>query len=880
MSCLAGHESEKSTIITTGMHRSGTSFTAALLQSAGVDLGQRLMGCHESNPRGHFENRDFVEFHRKVLQSQGINEAGYTLQEKIDVEEHYVEEAQQIISENSISQLWGWKDPRTSLFLDFWADLLPNSLFLMIYRSPWEVVDSFYRRGTDSLILSHPELAVKVWIRYNKKILDFYDNFPERCYLTNTHQVAEDPQGFIEKANAKFKTNLSFPKSEIYDQSLLHKEVSKLPGAALVSHYFPEALDIYRELELRANRIDEDTDVSWFKELNTSRYRIKTFQNWLAIRNLEKERKSIQVELKQTQTQLEQAQAQQQQTQTQLEQTQTEQSRNVEKLIHWIEQLDSLILSMVNSNRWKLGSFFYFIYRKVLFKSLDTPPQEHHRSIVGRIQTWKPDYRSESLPNQQKKIFKNIELNLASSQLHHFGDYVRRFLGKTWNKNYKKTSVESNNRLFVKPTNISPKFSESTLSIDYNKGSKFSRKPFKVLLCSHNLSWQGAQNSLFELAIGYKNSNLLEPIVFSPTDGPLRQLYEKQNISVIVHKFPTNGLTDANKFDKEITVFCEKLQEQKIDVIHVNTLKGFYAILAAHKLSLPCIWNIRESEKPETYFNYLPSYLRESAYNCFKYASSVVFVANATRYLWEHLNSENNFVCINNSIDETRYWFHAQDWGREEARAAFGIEPHEKLLLSIGTVSERKGQKDLIEAYRLLPKELASTCKVFIVGGNDSRYARQLNNKIQKLPIDIRGKIKIIPETSQENSVRKVAEFYLAADLFVFCSRMESYPRVILEAMNFGLPIITTPVFGVTEQVIEGGNALYYTAGNYQMLSQKLQKVISNNELLNKYRIASKARFKRINSHNKMINAYRDLLISCCRQQSTSNSNLRCEVQK
>jgi len=415
MSCLAGHESEKSTIITTGMHRSGTSFTAALLQSAGVDLGQRLLGCHESNPRGHFENRDFVEFHRKVLQSQGINEAGYTLQEKIDVEEHYVEEAQQIISENSISQLWGWKDPRTSLFLDFWADLLPNSLFLMIYRSPWEVVDSLYRRGTDSLILSHPELAVKVWIRYNKKLLDFYDNFPERCYLTNIHQVAEDPQGFIEKANAKFKTNLSFAKSEIYDQSLLHKEVSKLPGAALVSHYFPEALDIYRELELRANRIDEDTDVSWFKELNTSRYRIKTFQNWLAIRNLEKERKSIQVELEQTQTQLEQAQAQQQQTQTQLEQTQTEQSRNVEKLIHWIEQLDSLILSMVNSNRWKFGSFFYFIYRKVLFKPLDPPPQEHLDNITTQFEAWNQktgtlnNLKSTSLDSQKKLSFKQSD---------------------------------------------------------------------------------------------------------------------------------------------------------------------------------------------------------------------------------------------------------------------------------------------------------------------------------------------------------------------------------------------------------------------------------------------------------------------------------------
>ncbi len=68
-------------LIIIGMHRSGTSLTASLLQSAGLHIGRNLMGPSEGNVKGHFENLDFFEFHRQVLRSQGINENGWTLQE-------------------------------------------------------------------------------------------------------------------------------------------------------------------------------------------------------------------------------------------------------------------------------------------------------------------------------------------------------------------------------------------------------------------------------------------------------------------------------------------------------------------------------------------------------------------------------------------------------------------------------------------------------------------------------------------------------------------------------------------------------------------------------------------------------------------------------
>ena len=152
------------------MHRSGSSLTASILRSLGLHIGQRLIEKTEYNTKEYLENLDFYEFHKQVLQSQGLNEDGWTLQEKIDIGENFKEKAKEIIAKNSISGNWGWKEPRTTLFLDFWSDLLPNAKFILIYRSPWEVVDSLYTQQ-DEIFQAQPELAVKLWLHYNLSLI-------------------------------------------------------------------------------------------------------------------------------------------------------------------------------------------------------------------------------------------------------------------------------------------------------------------------------------------------------------------------------------------------------------------------------------------------------------------------------------------------------------------------------------------------------------------------------------------------------------------------------------------------------------------------------------------------------------------------------------
>jgi len=48
-----------------------------------VDVGQRLLGAHDGNAKGYFEDLNFVEFHQSCTLFTGISTDGWTPKEEI-----------------------------------------------------------------------------------------------------------------------------------------------------------------------------------------------------------------------------------------------------------------------------------------------------------------------------------------------------------------------------------------------------------------------------------------------------------------------------------------------------------------------------------------------------------------------------------------------------------------------------------------------------------------------------------------------------------------------------------------------------------------------------------------------------------------------------
>ncbi|MEG5162815.1 glycosyltransferase [Microcoleus sp. AT3-A2] len=307
---MSTNDSKPSVFIVTGMHRSGTSLTASLFQKVGVDIGKKLVGPADGNVKGHFENVDFVEFHKSVLRSHGIDELGCTFEKTIPVAPEYVEIAKRAIDQNQLPHKhWGWKDPRTALFWDFWLNLLPEANFICVYRSPWEVVDSLYRRGTDVSLLQNPEMAVKMWIHYNQKVLELYERFPHRCLLANVYPIGNTPELFLDRVNEKFNVNLGAIPGDNFEESLLVNDIVKSHRPSLIEKYFPEALELYELLETQAGNLSSESKGAIDQVIHFPASPVWPFEDWLKIRLLEKQQKTSSSELKQWQEQFHQAQA-------------------------------------------------------------------------------------------------------------------------------------------------------------------------------------------------------------------------------------------------------------------------------------------------------------------------------------------------------------------------------------------------------------------------------------------------------------------------------------------------------------------------------------------------------------------------------------------
>ncbi len=192
----------RSPMIVAGMHRSGTSLVASLAAGLGVDLGDRLLAADSANPRGYFEDLDFLGLHRRMLLAAtapddgGHRDWGWTESGRLEGGgfDDFRGEAHALLAARAgAGRAWGFKDPRATLLLDFWASLAPASRFVLVYRLPWEVADSMQRLGAE-VFLRRPDYAYRIWEFYNRRLLDFRRRAGDRALLISVNALVQRPE--------------------------------------------------------------------------------------------------------------------------------------------------------------------------------------------------------------------------------------------------------------------------------------------------------------------------------------------------------------------------------------------------------------------------------------------------------------------------------------------------------------------------------------------------------------------------------------------------------------------------------------------------------------------------------------------------------------
>lgn len=384
-----------------------------------------------------------------------------------------------------------------------------------------------------------------------------------------------------------------------------------------------------------------------------------------------------------------------------------------------------------------------------------------------------------------------------------------------------------------------------------------SRTRIKVLIVTHNLNFgEGAPTSMSQLALGLNDLGGFELAVFSISDGALREHYEEAGIRVHVPKVSVQSRLASKILDRSSaemgSAFLSALKELDADIVLCNTAVSLWFGALAEDYGIPSVGVIRESSEEHMDFNFGAKPIMDACASGLRRARALVFVSDHTRQAWERRHWLPKSHLIENGILLDPF-SNATKNASPSVRQGIGAGDNELLFLSVGSVNPRKSQSDIIDAFLDLPAEMVGQAHLALVGAKPSPYVSALSARLEKLNPELRRRIHLIPETED------VASWYRAAGAFVFASRNESYPRVLIEALYFGLPIVSTDVFGVKEQIVDGVSGLLFPCGDTAALTDRLQMLFDEPT---RVQLSSAAiqRFYELPTYWEMVNAYSVIL--------------------
>ena len=176
-----------------------------------------------------------------------------------------------------------------------------------------------------------------------------------------------------------------------------------------------------------------------------------------------------------------------------------------------------------------------------------------------------------------------------------------------------------------------------------------------------------------------------------------------------------------------------------------------------------------------------------------------------------------------------------------------------KVVLTVGRLVIAKGYEYLIEAGQYLNDDI-----IVLIAGDGPMY-KSLKNKIEKL--NLNEKVFLIGKVS----INKVPLLIKKCDLFCLPSIYESFGLVLVEALYFGKPLITTNVdrSGMNYVNIHNKTGLVIPPKDPKALAEAINMILSDENLYSRFSKNAKERFKEFEIDSiadRIINLYQEVL--------------------
>jgi|GEM_PF-2641296 len=230
---------QRKVVLVLGMHRSGTSALMAGIHTV-LDIPLAIETNHagRDNPKGFFENSDVVQLNDRILAVSGASwetiGACLTLDRESPEYQIYRREAMELLNARfGGCPVWGMKDPRFSVLLPFWEDVL-EELGVQVYRvialrHPLEAALSqqtrhhafpdFHLAGKDV------DYTLNLWYWYNDRLLrDLRD---DRNWIVGFDDLLAEPDAMMRHLGQILDRPVLPDRLAEYGRQFLEKELKR-----------------------------------------------------------------------------------------------------------------------------------------------------------------------------------------------------------------------------------------------------------------------------------------------------------------------------------------------------------------------------------------------------------------------------------------------------------------------------------------------------------------------------------------------------------------------------------------------------------------------------------------------------------------------------
>jgi glycosyltransferase involved in cell wall biosynthesis len=278
------------------------------------------------------------------------------------------------------------------------------------------------------------------------------------------------------------------------------------------------------------------------------------------------------------------------------------------------------------------------------------------------------------------------------------------------------------------------------------------------------------------------------------------------------------------------------IKKIKIDVIYCNgTLAKIVGALIGVLNWCPVIWHVRNIQQTGA--------LRftMNALSLLPVVKKIICVSRAAAEQFRF--DQKKISIIYNGVD-------IEEFNPEKTtgilRVEYGIPEGVIVIGSIGRIVPRKGYEYVIKAALIVKNKLGESeaNKIrFVIVGDTPYFFRDNHLRFLKDSVNSLGLESLFIFTGYKRDIKPYLKDF---DIFVIPSSYpDPFPRVVIEAMSFVLPVVGFSVGGITESVEDGVTGLLNESDNAEQLGSSILKLIHDKSLRVSMEIAGRERVKK-----------------------------------